>query len=63
MNTYNLCDLFLMIKLANKATVQNSNLLLDKFDITRINICANYAQKYTKNDQITLIYSRLYHSV
>lgn len=43
MNTYNLCDLFLMIKLANKATVQNSNLLLIKFDIIRINICANYA--------------------
>jgi hypothetical protein len=51
MNTYNLCDLFLMLKLANKATVQNSNLLLDKFDITKISIWANYAQICTNNDK------------
>jgi len=43
MNTYNFCDQFLLLKLANKATVQNSNLLLDKIDITRITICAYYA--------------------
>ena len=62
MYTYNLCDLFFKLKLADKATVQNSTLLLDKFDITRISICANYAQKYTNNDKITLNYSQLYHS-